>query len=124
MKSGAPIDPSDLATIELAKVSCGVRKKKPLGSPRQDLTRRERARRWRLNNKDKVDAIRNRYPEKRRANHAVFHAVRSGRLQKQPCEKCGTVDRVNAHHDDYSKPLEVRWLCPKHHSEVHYNKAG
>lgn len=39
-------------------------------------------------------------------------------LEKKPCEVCGGT-KVEAHHDDYDKPLEVRWLCKKHHSEVH-----
>jgi len=58
-----------------------------------------------------------RNPEKRAAHIVVGNAVRDGKLVKQPCEKCGAADRVHAHHDDYSKPLDVRWLCPLHHGE-------
>jgi len=61
----------------------------------------------------------NRYADKKRATVAVNNAVRDGRLLKVPCEVCGTTDRVEGHHDDYSKPLEVRWLCFKHHKEHH-----
>lgn len=53
------------------------------------------------------------------AHKAVENALVAGRLTKQPCERCGTEDKVHAHHDDYSKPLEVRWLCPPHHKERH-----
>lgn len=59
-----------------------------------------------------------RCPEKKRATVTVNNAVRDGRLFKQPCEICGE-QKVEAHHDDYSKPLEVRWLCIKHHKEHH-----
>lgn len=45
-------------------------------------------------------------------------AIRTGRLVRQPCEVCG-VAKVEAHHDDYSQPLSVRWLCPTHHREHH-----
>lgn len=45
-------------------------------------------------------------------------AVRRGVLIRQPCEVCGA-ERVEAHHDDYSQPLNVRWLCPTHHREHH-----
>jgi hypothetical protein len=37
----------------------------------------------------------------------------------QPCEKCGSVVDVHRHHDDYSKPLDIRWLCEPHHFELH-----
>lgn len=58
-------------------------------------------------------------PEKSAARHAVSNAIRDGRLQRKPCEVCGTTIRVQAHHHDYSKPLDVQWLCFKHHREEH-----
>jgi len=57
-----------------------------------------------------------RHPERASARQAVGIALRSGRLTKQPCEVCGA-KKVDAHHDDYSKPLEVHWLCRTHHGE-------
>ena len=57
-------------------------------------------------------------PAKRDAHVACGNAIRDGRLIRQPCEVCGSA-RSQAHHDDYSKPLDVRWLCSKHHSEHH-----
>ncbi len=59
-----------------------------------------------------------RNPHKRQAHIKVGGAIRSGRLIKQPCEVCGET-KVEAHHDDYSKPLDVRWLCTTHHAERH-----
>lgn len=58
-----------------------------------------------------------RNPEKRAAHIALNNAVRAGRVVKGPCEVCDSTGRVHGHHDDYTKPLEVRWLCPAHHSE-------
>jgi len=46
-------------------------------------------------------------------------AVRRGQLVRQPCERCQTSIFVDAHHDDYGKPLDVRWLCRIHHRERH-----
>jgi ribosomal protein L44E len=46
-------------------------------------------------------------------------AIRSGQLVRQPCESCGTSNRVQAHHDDYSKPLDVRWMCSECHARHH-----
>lgn len=59
-----------------------------------------------------------RNPEKRKAQWAVNNAVRDGKLSKAPCEVCGE-EEVDGHHDDYSKPLEVRWLCRVHHQAAH-----
>lgn len=47
-------------------------------------------------------------------------ATRLGILIRQPCEICGEL-KVDAHHDDYTKPMDVRWLCRKHHNEHHRN---
>jgi len=55
---------------------------------------------------------------KRAAHIIVGNAVRDGRLIKEPCEKCGK-GKAQAHHDDYEKALEVRWLCVKCHAEHH-----
>ena len=57
---------------------------------------------------------RKRNPEKYKAHCKVTYALKKGTLTKGVCEECGT-DVVEAHHDDYTKPLEVRWLCAKHH---------
>lgn len=45
-------------------------------------------------------------------------AIRKDILIRQPCEVCGK-PRSHAHHDDYTKPLSVRWLCQKHHRAHH-----
>jgi ribosomal protein S27AE len=63
--------------------------------------------RWRCANRDKLKV----YP-------VVARAIRSGVLQRAPCEACGAAESV-AHHDDYSKPLAVRWLCPSCHRRHH-----
>lgn len=63
------------------------------------------------------------HPEKAKANRMVGNAIRDGRLVRLPCEKCGD-PKSEGHHDDYSKPLEVRWLCFKHHREHHGQRVG
>lgn len=52
------------------------------------------------------------------ARRKVRKAIQRGKLLKKPCERCGDVN-AQAHHEDYSKPLDVIWLCPFHHMEAH-----
>ncbi|QQO90963.1 baseplate wedge protein [Yersinia phage PYps23T] len=63
-------------------------------------------------------AYRNNFPNKIRAHRMVNDALRGGKISKQPCECCGDLSAI-AHHDDYLKPMVVRWLCRKHHAEWH-----
>lgn len=58
-------------------------------------------------------------PKKRSAHIQVGNALRGGILRKGPCEVCGTSQQVVGHHDDYDRPLSVRWLCETHHKEWH-----
>lgn len=60
--------------------------------------------------------------EHHKARRKVRHEIQMGRLVRQPCEVCGE-SKVHAHHDDYNKPLDIRWLCLKHHQE-HHAKHG
>ncbi len=57
-------------------------------------------------------------PEKDSARRRVSRAVKNGELKRKPCEVCGSF-YSQAHHEDYSKPLDVIWLCRKHHLELH-----
>jgi len=61
-----------------------------------------------------------RHREKRRAQWALSNAVRDGRLVRAKyCERCSDTKRIEGHHPDYSKPLEVQWLCDPCHKAVH-----
>lgn len=62
---------------------------------------------WRLKNKEKAIAHR-----------MVKTAIQQGILMKSPCASCGQSPSF-AHHEDYSKPLDIVWLCHRHHMQVH-----
>lgn len=60
--------------------------------------------------------------KKYKARNLVNNALRDGRIQKQPCQYCGTNEKVQAHHRDYSKPLEVIWTCFRCHREQEHGQ--
>ena len=62
-------------------------------------------------------------PEQRRASDAVSYAIKIGALVRQPCKQCGT-EPSEAHHDDYARPLDVRWLCRRCHKRLHRQKRS
>lgn len=61
-------------------------------------------------------------PEQRMKDNARSYAgvyLRRGKIERKPCQKCGS-DKSQMHHHDYSKPLEVEWLCRPCHMGEHY----
>ena len=65
-----------------------------------------------------IAASKARHPERDRARKVVQNALKRGRLVKSPCGDCGAV-KVEGRHEDYSKPLEVIWLCRICHRKRH-----
>lgn len=57
-------------------------------------------------------------PKKYKAHIMVNNQKRAGNISELPCEECGSL-KVVAHHDDYDKPLNVRWMCQSHHKQWH-----
>lgn len=53
-----------------------------------------------------------------KARWQVRREIAAGRLCREPCEVC-SAPVTHAHHDDYGKPLDVRWLCAECHREWH-----
>lgn len=58
------------------------------------------------------------HPERVKAVWMVNNAVKWGHMKKHPCFVCGEI-KTQGHHADYSRPLDVVWLCKKHHVETH-----
>ena len=62
-------------------------------------------------------------PEKRKAHEAVRAALLNGSLVSLPCSECGET-KTEAHHYAYDMPLDVIWLCRKHHAQLHREHRG
>lgn len=86
-------------------------------------TQQERYQRWyachREEQRERVNAWRAANREKARAHSRIAHEKERHGLQAKPCEVCGA-PKTDAHHDDYSRPLDVRWLCRQHHNAKHH----
>jgi len=102
--------------------SCNLRAKKYRDAHKEE--QKILHKKWRKTKKGKRSAIeqslkyKKLYPGRIIATAKVNHALRDNRLEKQPCFICGS-DKVHGHHYDYSKPLDVIWLCPTHHMWMH-----
>ena len=111
---------------------------------KQAESRRESQRKWREANKDKIrEYYREWYakngrtrspfhreyilqwnqnnPGKRRAHALVARAIKQGTLiRADHCEVCNIpTTYLDGHHDDYRKPLKVRWVCQSCHRKIH-----
>ena len=59
-------------------------------------------------------------PQKRAARVMIGNALRDGKIVKSPeCEVCSQPADTRGHHDDYSKPLDVIWVCTACHALIH-----
>ena len=77
---------------------------------------RDRCRRWRNNPANFI---------KNKAHSAVSHALRNGSLLRPTsCSICGRECKPEAHHEDYSKPLDVVWVCKQCHENTHHLNEG
>lgn len=102
---------------------------KPCANARLDLWRaRTRDRRLAYNRdyyasargREVMRAYQSRKPTKKLAQAALHRALRLGLMVKLTfCEECSNTKRVEGHHDDYAKPLDVRWLCRACHKAWH-----
>jgi hypothetical protein len=59
------------------------------------------------------------HPDRLKARNTLSNAVRDGRVAKRPCAFCATTEKLEAHHHDYAKPLDVTWLCKPCHRRFH-----
>jgi len=72
-------------------------------------------------NQIKLYALNN--PEKIKAYKIFKNAINSSKIKRLKCRDCDRLD-THGHHPDYSKPLEVIWLCPIHHKLEHINNRS
>lgn len=84
----------------------------------------EKAREWRSKNKESytssVKLHNKKNPEKVRARKILNYHISKGNMTKPIiCSGCKSETKIYAHHDDYTKPLDIRWLCKVCHGIEH-----
>lgn len=63
--------------------------------------------------------------KQRNAHAGIYRAIRRGLMIKpKRCQECGAVGIIYGHHDDYDRPLDVIWLCPRCHKDKHLLPSG
>ena len=87
---------------------------------------KEKMREWRATKRgkemhlDQQRRYRNKNRVKKRVHDKTLYEIERGRLLRpSKCSVCNIHCTPIAHHDDYTKPLEVTWLCTQCHSNVH-----
>jgi len=85
----------------------------------------DRARKYRTTEKGKEvyrEIMKKQYQNHKQkvcARQALNYHVKKGRVIKpDKCECCGEIKKVDGHHEDYTKPLLIKWLCRQCHSIV------
>ena len=65
------------------------------------------------------------HPEAVRAADKVRYAIKTGKLKKPKyCQSCGVEQLLDGHHEDYTEPLEVVWLCRWCHVDLHQYRGA
>ena len=88
--------------------------------------------RWAEENRDKQRESWRKSQRRQYAEHGTLYRLRSrflqamrvGKIVPQPCVVCGQAENVEAHHDDYTKPFDVQWLCVFHHNQLHKDRRA
>lgn len=108
---------------ECAKKDSDDNFKRKMLDPEWQIKERERQRK--KEDQRRQNGLVKNYPRKvtsaaeRKAIYGAYmNAIKNGKLTPEPCIVCGK-EKVQGHHEDYSKPLDVVWLCTRHHADRH-----
>jgi len=90
-----------------------------IDNPQRREYRKNHAKYMRDNFPEKVKEYHKKYDKKKKYSTTLVHrAVQKDKIKKLPCEVCGDL-KSEGHHENYDKPLQVKWLCRTHHMLRH-----
>ena len=92
------------ARLNKIKLYTAAKRSDPLSNRTNELSAQSE---YKINNREKINA-----------QASLNRYIRRGYITRLPCQICGDL-KSQGHHEDYSRPLDVIWLCRKHHSEIH-----
>jgi len=89
-------------------------------NPKKFLAQRQRYRKkYAAKKAEQTKEYRKKYPEREYAYNVVEYALEKGRMQRpKECSMCQREAKLCAHHDDYSKPLDIKWVCGRCHKTL------
>jgi len=99
-------------------VKCTNERKRDLRAKKKLDPEFQKLERERINKKYAEDYL---HRLKRICREATNRRINSGLLVKENCEVCDTNENIQAHHDDYTDPMNVRWMCSWCHAQHHKN---
>lgn len=114
-------DVMEYRSRNLESIQAYDRKRGRLPHRKEDMSKRQKKNRLRHNELNR--AYSEKYKDRKMSHTIISNQRRDGKIIPKPCEVCGGHDRIQAHHPDYSKPLEIVWLCQPHHMELHRRYA-
>lgn len=78
-----------------------------------------------VRNRERKRALLRNNTLKAKIRYLTIRAIELGLLVRpDDCGRCGKSGDIQAHHPDYSNPLNVIWLCPLCHAEEHRIKES
>lgn len=115
----------DYAARPEVKEKNRIKRKKYASENRERLLAKKRAysktEAGKISLKKSNDKSRKKYPDRHKARKYFYNNVlRKGFKVPEKCQQCGEGGKIQGHHFDYSKPLEVVWLCIDCHKKVHH----
>jgi len=106
-------------------VTCPIHNVEKINARRPDGSLHRRCRLCAVERLRKFRSLRRRKPDdpiKTKARKSLEKALSIGTIERAPCVRCGAPN-AHAHHENYSRPLDVVWLCPLHHKARHREMA-
>ena len=93
-------------------------------SSKYNTDHKEDRKKWRTSSAGKLSQLKSeaRYYNARRSRK-YYGNNKNNITIPDNCQNCNSIEKVEAHHNDYNKPMDVIFLCQKCHKDWHYHNT-